>query len=60
MDVLLLAVKWACVGNAIFMLLWMGYRMAADHPPAWILLDAGIVVASIMVAWRYHEQENEY
>jgi hypothetical protein len=57
LEPILLTLKWACFGNAIFMLLWLGYRIMLHHPFAWVLLDALIVVVSLMIAWRYHEDE---
>jgi len=55
MESLFVAMKWACLGNAIFMLLWMEYRNIHTHSFSWILLDALIVVLSLQIAMRYHE-----
>jgi hypothetical protein len=60
MDALWAALKWGVFGNAIFMMLWLGLRVMLHQPFSWVLLDAMIVIASLMVARRYHEDENEY
>ena len=54
-EPLLLALKWAIFGNAIFMLVWMGYRITFHHPVAWVLFDAVLAVASVLVAERYRD-----
>ena len=51
-EALLLALKWASFGNAIFMLLWIG--LWPDRPLAWVVLDTLIVIASLWIAERYH------
>jgi hypothetical protein len=56
-EMFLYVLKWGCFWQAIGMLLWMGYRMAADHPANWVLLDACIVIGSILLAERYHNEE---
>jgi hypothetical protein len=61
MDALWAALKWGVFGNAIFMLIWLGLRGTVFHnSPSWLVFDALIVVGSIMIAHRYHEDENEY
>ena len=55
-DALLVALKWGCLGNSIFMLIWTGFRISADHPASWILLDAFIVVATILIAGFYRDE----
>jgi len=57
MDSLLVAMKWACLGNAIFMLLWMGFRILTHGSFYYILVDGFIVMASVLIAERYHNDE---
>jgi hypothetical protein len=47
--------KWSALGNAIFMLLFMGFRVIFHNSMSWILVDALIVVASLIIADRYHQ-----
>jgi hypothetical protein len=56
-DALLLALKWGVFGNAIFMLVWLGLRTTGSSPVAgWVLLDALIIVACLLVAGRYRDE----
>jgi hypothetical protein len=55
-DTFLPPLKWAVFGNGIFMLLWMGFRITVGHPSAWVLFDAAISVASVVVAYGYHNE----
>ena len=55
-DALFLALKWGVFGNAIFMTVWMGFRISSGHPASWVLFDAFIVTASLFIADRYREE----
>lgn len=55
LDSLLVALKWAAFGNAIFMMLFLGFRVTFHHSIDWILVDALLVIGSLVIASRYHE-----
>jgi hypothetical protein len=55
-----LVLKFGLLGNAVFMLIWLGFRIVHHHPAGWIVLDATIVVGSVIVAELLRAAEDDY